>query len=43
LGNKFRVFKDLSLEIPIVFKDEDFDEFLTEVLKRGIFDTIRDN
>jgi hypothetical protein len=39
LGSKFRVFRDLSIEVPISFKDEEFDEFLIEVQKRGIFDT----
>ncbi len=38
LGNKFRVFRDLSIEIPIKFKDEEFDEFLIEVERRRIFD-----
>lgn len=36
-GSKFRVFKDKSIEIPFSFKDEDLDEFLVEVGKRGIF------
>jgi hypothetical protein len=39
LGSKFRVFHDLSIEVPINFKDEEFDEFLVEVLRRGIYDT----
>jgi hypothetical protein len=32
------VFRDLSIEVPINFKDEEFDEFLVEVQRRGIFD-----
>ena len=39
LGSKFRVFHDLSIEVPINFKDEEFDEFLVEVHRRGIYDT----
>lgn len=38
LGNKFKVFKDLSIEIPFSFKDEEFDEFLVEVGKRGLYE-----
>jgi hypothetical protein len=39
LGSKFRVFHDLSIEVPINFKDEEFDEFLVEVHRRGIYDS----
>ena len=37
LGSQFKVFKDLSIEMPFSFKDEEFDEFLVEVGKRGIY------
>lgn len=39
LGSKFRVFHDLTIEVPINFKDEEFDEFLVEVHRRGIYDS----
>ena len=39
LGSKFRVFHDLTIEVPINFKDEEFDEFLIEVHRRGIYDS----
>jgi len=38
IGKKFKVFSDLSIEIPINFKDADFDEFLYEVGTRKIYD-----
>jgi len=34
LGNKFKVFKDRSIEIPVGFSEAQFDEFLEEVMKR---------
>lgn len=38
IGTKFKVFKDLSIEIPHSFKDQDFDEFLVTLgLKGGIY------
>jgi len=37
LGEDFRVFKDLSIEVPFNFSDEEFDRFLVEVGRRGIF------
>lgn len=36
-GHKFRVFKDKSIEIPYNFSDSEFDEFLIEIGKRGIY------
>lgn len=39
IGNKFRVFKDLSIEIPYNFSDKEFDEFLIEIDKRGLYKT----
>ena len=38
IGQKFKVFSDLSIEIPINFKDVDFDEFLFEIGMRRIYD-----
>ncbi|CDW79089.1 UNKNOWN [Stylonychia lemnae] len=38
LGNKFKVFSDKSIEIPLNFKDIDFDEFLYEIATRKIYD-----
>jgi hypothetical protein len=37
LGKKFKVFQDLSIEVPFSFRDEEFDEFLVEVGKRSIY------
>ena len=34
IGSKFKVFKDLSIEIPLHFEDAEFDEFLEEIGKR---------
>lgn len=39
-NKKFKVFNDKSIEIPINFKDDEFDEFLYEVGKRNIYDFI---
>lgn len=37
MGKKFKVFKDKSIEIPVSFRDQDFDEFLFEVAHRQIY------
>ncbi len=37
LGKKFRVFNDRSLEIPFVFRDEEFDQFLVALGQRQIY------
>jgi acylphosphatase len=43
VGTKFRLFKDLSVEIPYNFDDKEFDEFLQEIDKRGYFTTKHQN
>lgn len=37
LGESFKVYKDLSIEAPFSFADDEFDRFLVEVGKRGIY------
>ena len=39
IGTKFRVFKDLTIEIPANFTEEEFDEFLIQVHQKGIYDS----
>eukprot|EP00347_Sterkiella_histriomuscorum_P000722 403374758 len=38
LYKKFKVFNDRSIEIPLDFKDEEFDEFLYQAGRKGIYD-----
>ena len=38
IGTKFRVFKDLTIEIPGNFNEEEFDEFLIQVHLKGLYE-----